>query len=104
MCFRFFFLFMLSIPMWAAQSQEYSLQKQMEQIDEQIAALELKKTKLRKKASVHLNKAHGWQFSSETSLDSRKEYDLAAQSEDKIAIVDLQIVRLKKEKEEICGG
>ena len=99
MCFFILFLLFTNV----IQSEESPLEKRLEQIDEQISALELKKVALKKSALRHLDRAHQWQFSKETSLDSGREYDAVAAEEDKMASIDLQILKLKKEKGEELG-
>ena len=97
----FSFCVLFSVSAGGLRIEEYSLQNQIDKIDEKICSLEKTRGELKKNVVKHLDKAHRWQFSSEMSIDSRREYDLAAQGDDKIAIIDFQLLELKKEKKEL---
>lgn len=77
------------------------VEKQLCEMDEQIDKLENLKKQHQKNIKKHLSLAHRWQGNKDLSLESRREYLLAENLQDKLSLLERKLVKLKKEKEEI---
>jgi hypothetical protein len=70
-------------------------------MDKQIDELE----NLRKRHQIdikkHLNLAHRWQNNGDLSLESKREYALAENLQDKLRLLEKKLAKLKQEKEEL---
>ncbi|MBS0627714.1 MAG: hypothetical protein JSS09_05840 [Verrucomicrobia bacterium] len=78
-----------------------SEEKRFFEVVEQIDELEKLKKQHQKNIRKHLNLAHRWQSHKDLMLESKREYALAENLEDKLKILEKKLVKLKQEKKEL---
>lgn len=76
----------------------------LQEVETKIQEFELQKKQLEKSVDKRLEKAMRQQFSQEFYLESRREYELVVEEEEKIHLLEKKIHKLQKRKKELLSN
>ena len=99
--FKIFFLIFLSVSQ-LFQGEEYpTKEEEIEKIEKVIQKLQAEKNKWEKQVAGHESRGSSLQFNKGNFLESRREYFLADQEQDRLQLLDLKIKKFTMQKKEL---